>query len=141
MRRIIIINRAIAYKFGKVPDKAEKILKAEDWSSTSNKFRLAVAVLRDDFKRAALLMKKIGKDGEIGIFEYQEWPVFKEFRKSDDFLVTYQDVFGQEFSIEENEPTSEKNESSNMNQKSDEEESCKEIEDNSTQDDSNSDEQ
>lgn len=106
-RRIFIINRAIAYKFqGKAEDVAS-MLDTEDWSSTADKFQIAVAVLRDDFNLACQLMKEIGKDRIPGPLEYQEWPVFQDFRKSEAFLSTYKDVFGEDFSLREKKPTPE----------------------------------
>ena len=103
-RRIIVINRALAYKFGGQPDKADSVLNAEDWSSSSDKFRIAVEVLRDHFQEASSLMRLIGNNREPGKFEYREWPLFKEFRKSSEFAEAYKEVFGEEFTLQEQSP-------------------------------------
>jgi len=49
-------------------------------------------------------MKAIGKGRQPSQLQYQEWPVFKEFRKSEEFGQAYKDVFGEEFKLQEQEP-------------------------------------
>ena len=84
-RRIFLVNLAQAYKWSGNPAKASAIIAAEDWTAASNKFKLATAVLREDFASATELMKKIGMEGEIHKAGYRDWPLFKEFRKSEVF--------------------------------------------------------
>lgn len=43
------------------------------------------------------LMKDIGKGNEMDQAYYFEWPVFRTFRKSEEFLVAYKAVFEEEF--------------------------------------------
>ncbi|MEN6578501.1 MAG: hypothetical protein ABFD90_19305 [Phycisphaerales bacterium] len=104
IRRILVMNLAIAYKFGGEPEKCSKVLDAEDWSSTADRFRVGVAALRDDFKGATSFMKAIGKDGWPGPLGYREWPVFREFRQSDEFAQAYKEIFGTDFTLREREP-------------------------------------
>lgn len=68
---------------------------AEDWTAASDKFKLADAVLREDFGQAAALMTKIGLGGEIHKAGYRDWPLFKEFRRTDVFQETFQQIFGE----------------------------------------------
>jgi len=103
-RRILVVNLAIAHKFGSEPEKCASVLDSEDWSATADQFRVAVATLRDKFNEAADLMRSIGKDKCPNKLEYREWPVFKEFRKSEQFAKAYFDVFGEEFTLREQEP-------------------------------------
>lgn len=103
-RRILVVNLAIAHKFGGDTEKCAAVLDAEDWSATADDFRLAIAALRDNFDEAAALMKSIGKDKRPGKFEYREWPVFRDFRKSDQFAAAYKEVFGEEFTLKAQEP-------------------------------------
>lgn len=103
-RRIFVVNRAIASKFGK-PKNHVELLDAEDWSDCGKQFALAVAVLKDDFSTAASIMKEFGSDSkDVGKFEYGTWPLFREFRTSDVFQSTYKEIFGEEFSIQKDEP-------------------------------------
>uniref|UniRef100_Q3ATF7 Uncharacterized protein n=1 Tax=Chlorobium chlorochromatii (strain CaD3) TaxID=340177 RepID=Q3ATF7_CHLCH len=103
-RRILVVNLAIAHKFGGDAEKCTAVLDAEDWSATADDFRLAIAALRDNFDEAAKLMKSIGKDNRLGMFEYREWPVFRDFRKSYQFAAAYKEVFGEEFVLKAQEP-------------------------------------
>jgi hypothetical protein len=100
-RRIYLINRAQTYKWLGRDDEALAVLEAEDWSASSDKFGLTVAVLRDEFAAAAALMRKVGRDGEMKREYYEEWPVFREFRKSEPFAQAYEAVFGVKFSVQE----------------------------------------
>jgi hypothetical protein len=38
-------------------------------------------------------MKKIGVNGDVKREDYDTWPVFKEFRKTPEFVATYEEVF------------------------------------------------
>lgn len=107
-RRILIINQVISYKFGGIPEKALKLLEAEDWSSSADRFQLAVAVLRDDFEHASKIMKQIGKNSQPCELHYREWPVFEEFRKSKQFLSSYKEIFNEDFKLQEKEPKQDK---------------------------------
>jgi hypothetical protein len=70
-----------------------EIVEAEDWSAASLDFQLAVAVLRDDFDKGASLMKQIGTSGEVTKENYEDWPLFNKFRRTDKFLETYREIF------------------------------------------------
>lgn len=88
-----IINLAQAYKWSKDEAKCKDLLDAEDWSAASTDFLLAVAVLREDHAKAARLMKQIGANGDVTKEDYENWPVFREFRKTQNFIDAYEDVF------------------------------------------------
>jgi hypothetical protein len=97
-KRINIINSAIAYKFSGKEDASAEILSGLDWSATSNDFKLAVAVLRSEFDEAASIMLRIGKASELVVESaYHEWPLFREFRESEEFLRSYEEVYGYSF--------------------------------------------
>ena len=100
-RRIFIVNRAQAYKWLGNREKSIKIINGEDWSASSDKFRLAVAVIMDDFERADSLVRKIGAHGDITMDFYREWPLFREYRKSEGFLKNFEETFGELFYSEE----------------------------------------
>lgn len=101
-RRYMILNKVISYKYGGKSEEAISILSKEDWSSCSDKYLLAVFVLKGEFTKSAQIMKRIGKDDEtIDVLAYREWPLFKEFRKSAEFLEAYREVFEEEFVITE----------------------------------------
>jgi hypothetical protein len=96
-RLILTINRAQAYKWINNEEKYIEILSKEDWSACGPQFHLAVAVLKDDFVKAARIMTEIGKNGKMRELDYQEWPLFKKFRKTDEFLEAYEKIFSNPF--------------------------------------------
>ena len=57
-KRTFIVNRAQAYKWTGDFEIAKKIITNEDWSAASDDFKLAEAVILDDYDRAYTLMKK-----------------------------------------------------------------------------------
>lgn len=97
-RRIFVVNRAQSYKWAGDDDKCRAILAEEDWTATEGQFRLAVDVLSDDFEKACLTMKNIGKKGNVDEHDYQNWPLFRKFRSTTEFAETFEDVFGRPFS-------------------------------------------
>lgn len=96
-RRIAIINNCIARKYLDFNDISD-VLDKEDWSSVNTDFQLAYAVLTEDYSRAKDLMVRLGSSGEyFNEFSYHQWPIFKEFRKSQNFLDGYNEVYGYSF--------------------------------------------
>lgn len=93
----LTVNRAQAYKWKGDEDRCKQIMKAVDWSAKSDQYRLADAVLADDWPRAAKVMRRIGKDGAVDQNDYRDWPLFREFRKQQQFLDAYEEVFGTPF--------------------------------------------
>lgn len=54
LRRTLIINRAQAYKWDGQKEVASQIVKSEDWSASSNVFKLAEATLLDEYDKVYL---------------------------------------------------------------------------------------
>ena len=101
-RLVFLINGALAsYLCG---DKSEsaKMLGSEDWSAKPDIFKLPYLVLTEQFEEAAQLMRTIGKDGRPNKAEYLRWPLFEEFRKTQEFTSAFSDLFG-EVTLPENE--------------------------------------
>lgn len=92
-RLMLVINRAQAYKWSDDIDTAREILSEEDWSTRSDAFQLAETVLLDDFDRADEIVKRISTTGSVKKNDYREWPLFKEYRKSEKFQNTFEEVF------------------------------------------------
>lgn len=99
---ILLINQAQAQKWLCNTKEMEDLLNAKDWSVLNDKYRLAERVLREDFGQAAKLMKGVVISEEMNSGDFQEWPLFKEFRKSEEFKAAYLEIFGDSFdSLEE----------------------------------------
>jgi hypothetical protein len=99
VKRMMIVNLAQAYKWTNQADKATNTINKQDWSSCAYEFQLAVAVLKDEFQKAAEIMKTIGASGSelVGEDAYRNWPLFTEFRKSPIFQEAYKSVYGHAF--------------------------------------------
>jgi len=92
-RLMFVINQAQAYKWSGDMESAREILSGEDWSTRSEAFQLAEAVLLDDFERAHKVVKRIGSTGSVEKSDYREWPLFREYRKSEKFQKIFEEVF------------------------------------------------
>jgi hypothetical protein len=101
----MVVNLAQAYKWGGKPAEASKIIEKEDWTSCSADFQLAVAVLKDDFERAASLMKAVAAANLMRKNDYRDWPLFNEFRKSPLFIDAYNCIYGHHLVPIESSPT------------------------------------
>jgi hypothetical protein len=100
--RVAIINYAIAIRYRDNPEAATKVMSTKDWSASAAEFRLAEAILKDDEKLAAKIMREIGKNRRLleGETSYVAWPIFREFRGTKVFLETYQEIYGHDFITE-----------------------------------------
>lgn len=97
-RRIKLINLAQCYKWRGNREAMSETLGREDWSASIRDYRLCVAVLREEFDDAAKLMREIGRTGEmVDVAGYQDWPIFREFRKTSQFSDAFKDVYGETF--------------------------------------------
>jgi len=96
--RMLHVNYAIALKSIGETKAAKSILDRKDWGAVSYDFRLAYAVLTEDYQNAKILMSKIGSDGElIREMAYHDWPLFREFRETTEFLEGYENVYGYKY--------------------------------------------
>lgn len=96
--RIRIINTAIGLKFSGDDKACEKLLQSVDWSASYRDFKLAIAVLSEQFGEAVQLMKSIGRSGEIiEQTAYHTWPLFTRFREHPEFYEAYFAVYGEPF--------------------------------------------
>ena len=59
-RYVMVINRALAYKWCGEDKIAKSIIYQEDWSASMAKFRLAEAIIHDNFDEAYKIMFEIG---------------------------------------------------------------------------------
>lgn len=102
---IFTINKSLAYYLSDKKDEANKILEKEDWSATNDKFKLSKAVLNENYIEAIKIMKTIGSNNDhINRDAYREWPLFRDFRKRDDFKTSYKEIFGEELIYVEPKP-------------------------------------
>lgn len=97
--RIFTVNYAIALKAINKCKAAKNVLDKKDWSATTYDFKLAYAVLTDNHTGARDLMIKMGKKGELVTeLAYHDWPLFREFRDTEEFFDGYHSVYGYKYS-------------------------------------------
>ncbi len=95
LRRIFLVNLAIALQGLGREEEALQLLGSIDWSSAHPRFSIVVAVLRGKYTEAAGLMRR-NRDA-MSESDYREWPVFRQFRTSEEFQKTFNEVFGKQF--------------------------------------------
>jgi hypothetical protein len=100
-RRMMIINRAQAYKWAKDNDTCNKILSKLDWSASGDNFKLAVAVLKENYDDAYNLMKRLKHDETFLKTYYKDWPLFMELRKQEAFASVYEECYGEPFKVQQ----------------------------------------
>ena len=91
---LFTINKCIALKARK-NESYKKILDRLDWSNCDNKFRMAKAVLLEDYDAACKIMEVLDKDNMLQA--YIEWPLFKEFVSTEEFKQKFRELYGIEF--------------------------------------------
>jgi len=98
LKTLMAVNYVIALRRCELEDKAKTVLDSIDWTALCYDFRLAERVLRHDFQNANELMIKIGKCGEfVDEHSYHSWPLFWEFRQTEEFAGAYKAVYGYDF--------------------------------------------
>jgi hypothetical protein len=102
---VFTINKALAHYLSNNKEACIKVLDKHDWSATNDKFKLAIAVLKEDYETAIELMKSVGSTNKhLNKDAYREWPLFRQFRKTDEFKKAYLEIFGEELVYVETKP-------------------------------------
>ncbi|MGI4750174.1 MAG: hypothetical protein ACRYFB_06040 [Janthinobacterium lividum] len=98
----IKLNRAQTYKWLDENEKCIDIVNSIDWSASGDLFKLASFVLRDDYLNAATTMRNIGDNSKVlEKSAYNDWPIFKEFKKTTEFKSAFKEIYSHEHIIEE----------------------------------------
>lgn len=95
----LLLNQAQTYKWLCDNEKCLRIIATNDWSACNDLFNLASLILKDDFANAIIIMEKLGKDLKFDKFWYRDWPIFKEFRKCEEFKTTFLKIYGVEYEL------------------------------------------
>jgi hypothetical protein len=99
-RLVFLVNNALAYYLKGDKKGCEQILSQQDWSALSGEFKLAEQVLKEQFDSATDIIKKIGRNSTPRKGDYLYWPLFTEFRKTEQFRTALRDVFGEDIGVE-----------------------------------------
>lgn len=92
-RLVNTVNLAQTYKWLGDQDGCDNVLGSEDWEEHEEPFRLAVAVLNDEWESARVLMEKCAKENLVDRAEFEDWPVFRQFRKTEHFRSAFERAY------------------------------------------------
>ncbi len=96
-KKIFVINNAIALKNSGNNEGVLKLFDQIDWSSASAEFALAVKVLREEYGEAERLMSMMDGMSPVNEDGFRDWPLFKEFRKTEQFARAFNKIYEKEF--------------------------------------------
>ena len=92
-KRILVVNLALSYKLANKKEKCNRELSRYDWSAIGYDFKIAHAVLTEQYEQAGQYMEKLAATADMGEIEFLEWPIFKEFRESEYFVPAFKRSF------------------------------------------------
>lgn len=92
-KRMFYINLAQAYKHSDNEIMCKEVIGKLDWSSVTYKFKLAIAVLNDDFISAKDLMEKSARTDELTEDNFLQWPLFRKFRETNEFSAAFKKIY------------------------------------------------
>jgi len=95
--RIYIINLCICLKHLKQNKSMLELLDSFDWSSSSNEFKLAVYILKEEYSEAENLMVSFNEEDPFSEHVYRTWPLFLEFRRTENFSRAFKKIYNKEF--------------------------------------------
>lgn len=102
---IFTINKALAYYLSNKKEESINVLDKHDWSASNDKFKLAIYVIKEEYDLAIKIMKTIGNSNEhLNKEAYRDWPLFLEFRKTEDFKIAYKEIFEEDLVYIETKP-------------------------------------
>ncbi|MDO6516583.1 hypothetical protein [Zobellia uliginosa] len=101
LKNVFIVNGSLSKYLQDKKEEAKQILDKKDWSASSDDFKLAYAVLTDDYEIAYEMMLKIGDNGDVDKSDYKQWPLFNKIREEEKFKETYTEIFREEYSVME----------------------------------------
>ena len=75
-------------------------LHSVDWRPFHPKYHFAIAILEDRYDDAEKLMRSPSVRDEITEEGFKEWPLLRDFRKTEIFQNTYKELFGKDYGEE-----------------------------------------
>jgi hypothetical protein len=94
IRKTMVINYANAVKLSGHSEQSLAILNAEDWSASTEKFKICVAAVKDDAETVMSLMKRVVDTEQLTIADFRSWPVFEKLRTNSKFVTIFEETFG-----------------------------------------------
>lgn len=93
-RRMLVVNLASSFRHSGNQNKCVSTLDQEDWSASSEDFRICVAALKDDVDAVLQIMPAVANK-LVDKASFRTWPVFKWVREVADFQQKFEEIFGE----------------------------------------------
>jgi len=100
IRKRMIVNYANAIKLDGDKAKAEAILDAEDWSATTDVYRICVAAVKEDVDQVISMMQPTVNSGGMKISDIRDWAVFEKMRSDAKFVDAFEQAFGEKLLLD-----------------------------------------
>jgi len=94
-RKRMVVNYANAEKLSGNKVHAESVLDKEDWTASSDDYRICVAAVKDDADSVIRMMKAVADAKLMEISCFRDWPVFENVRRNPKFIEAFEQEFGQ----------------------------------------------
>ncbi|MEM7153781.1 MAG: hypothetical protein AAF799_13115 [Myxococcota bacterium] len=92
------INIALANKMAGRQERCDRIVTEIEWDCLADRYQLARALLRDDFKDAVHWVRRLGEDPRMEL-AYRSWPICEGLRRDPGFHQAYKEIFGHDFNL------------------------------------------
>lgn len=93
---IFLINKSLAFHLNDKQKECLAIVDKLDLSAAEPVYKLAVAILKEDYTQAIVLMDQIGNVPRMRR-DYKEWPLFTKFREEESFKKKYKEIYNEEY--------------------------------------------
>lgn len=98
LKNLFLINLSLVKKLSGNKKDSIKVLETRDWSDREKEFKLAVCVIKEEYKEAFKLMGEIGIKSEFLQKEnYESDPLFEEFRKKPEFKKIFKKIYKENY--------------------------------------------
>ena len=95
--RIYVINLCICLKHLRKKKEMSELIDSYDWSSSGNEFQLALRILKEKYDETEKIMENFHKEEPFPDHAYRTWPLFLEFRRTDNFKRAYKKIYKKDF--------------------------------------------
>ena len=94
---IFLVNKALSYHLKDMQKECLAIVEKLDLSAAEPVYKLAAAILKEDYDQAIGFMDQIGNIPKMRR-DYKEWPLFTKFREEESFKNKYKELFNEDYS-------------------------------------------
>lgn len=93
---IFLVNKALSYHLKDMQKECLAIVDKIDLSAAEPVYKLAAAILKEDYDQAIGFMDQLGNVPRMRR-DYKEWPLFTKFRDKETFKKKYKELFNEDY--------------------------------------------